>query len=96
MSSWTPAGNDFTFGTGIGQPREVLHPLVHAYIGISRMERQAMPEGNRAAPTVGTELRGPPVPQSGLLPRNVPACGGSRCKLLAWLRTKADATQRPS
>src|SRR5271157_1429469 len=30
---------------GIGKPREALHPLVHAYIGISPMGRQTMPEG---------------------------------------------------
>jgi hypothetical protein len=29
-------------GTGIGKPCEVLHPLVHAYIGIRKIERQMM------------------------------------------------------
>lgn len=48
-------GNDFTLERGIGKPGEVLHSAVHAYIGISRMERRTVHKG--AVPLRPLELR---------------------------------------
>ena len=56
MSSWVSGGNHFTL-TGIGKPRQVLHLLAHAYIGISRTEtRLAMGLGPAGPPSDANEL----------------------------------------
>src|ERR1017187_3502598 len=57
MSSWTPAGNDFTLERESASHVSVFIPLAHAHIGISRIERQTMAEGWAGGAVAATSRR---------------------------------------